>query len=611
MKGIKDKLKTGSRVEVLKLPYLVLATLILSTVGITYLYFQSARSKDSIRFNNEVNRIQTALETKIGLYAALLRSGRGYIESRKDLTRRGFANFVKSLELEKNYVGVQGIGYSVIVPPENREAITARMKTEGNTDFKIFPANERDSYQTIIYLEPDNERNRAAIGYDMSTEEMRRAAIERARDTGEAAATGKIILVQEIEAQKQFGFLIYLPIYKNGIIPETVAEKRENIQGYVYSPFRAGKFLNEIQQTTDTEDISVTIYDGTDNPKNIMAQTSLQSKEFFAPQIGEDFLEQNKLNVVGRNWIVKYNSLPSFANQSSVNWSPLIFFSGIAFSFLLFGMTYWESSVRAKLQTVAGELLESEEQKRQLLITEQDARKAAEKANQAKDEFISVVSHELRTPLNAIAGWTRILKTNELPEMKKELALEKIEKNLRQQIDLVDDLLAYSQMISEKTDFDKKEILFSELFEDVFEKIERRAQEKGIKLRKNNNLNGSKIVGDEDKLKIVVSNLLSNAVKFTPEGGTVEAELNKKDDEVQLVVKDDGIGISSKFIPFVFEKFVQADSSITRRHGGLGLGLAISKHIVTLHHGTIEAHSEGVGKGTVFIVKFPCKKNNY
>ena len=163
-------------------------------------------------------------------------------------------------------------------------------------------------------------------------------------------------------------------------------------------------------------------------------------------------------------------------------------------------------------------------------------------------------------------------------------------------------------MVSEETSLNKKEIVFSELFEDVYKKAEKQAQEKGIKLLKNNNLNGSKVVGDEEKLKTVVDNLLSNAIKFTPQGGTVKTELEKKDDEVQIVIKDDGIGISSKFMPHIFERFEQADSSITRRHGGLGLGLAISKHIVALHNGTIEAHSEGVGKGSVFVVKFPCKK---
>jgi signal transduction histidine kinase len=120
-------------------------------------------------------------------------------------------------------------------------------------------------------------------------------------------------------------------------------------------------------------------------------------------------------------------------------------------------------------------------------------------------------------------------------------------------------------------------------------------------------LNGSKIIGDEEKLRTVVNNILSNAVKFTPEGGTIEASLLKKDNKVYFTVIDDGIGISSKFMPYVFERFQQADSSITRRHGGLGLGLAICKHIVNLHNGSIEARSEGVGKGAEFIVKLPIK----
>lgn len=608
MAKVKDRLKAGKTVETLKLPYLVLATLILSTVGITYLYYQSARSKDANRFNNEVNRVQTALETRIGLYIALLRSGRGFIESRKDLNRSSFANFVKSLELAKNYVGVQGIGYTVIIPPEQREELVERMKDEGYADFKMFPETERESYQAIIYLEPLDERNQRAIGYDMFTETTRRAAMERARDTGVAAATGKVTLLQETDSEIQSGFLIYLPIYQDAVVPETVEQRRANIKGFVYSPFRAGNFLKEIQQITDTEGIGVTIYDGAKRAENMMARSSSTDGQYLVPQISEDFSAQNQMKVAGREWIIEYNSLPSFADQSSVGWTPLIFLSGIAFSFLLFGMTYWESSARAKLQTVAAELFESEKQKRQLLVQEQEARRLAEKANRAKDEFISVVSHELRTPLNAIAGWTRILKTKDLPETKKELALEKIERNLRHQTALVDDLLGYSQMISEKTSFDKEEVVFSEIFEDVYETLKEQAREKGIELHKNNKLNGSKVIGDEEKLKTVVSNLLSNAIKFTPEGGTIEADLEKKGNEVELVIKDDGIGISTQFMPHVFERFRQADSSITRKHGGLGLGLAISKHIVKLHRGTIEARSEGVGKGSVFIVKLPCEK---
>ncbi|HSK73921.1 MAG TPA: ATP-binding protein, partial [Pyrinomonadaceae bacterium] len=156
---------------------------------------------------------------------------------------------------------------------------------------------------------------------------------------------------------------------------------------------------------------------------------------------------------------------------------------------------------------------------------------------------------------------------------------------------------------------EEKPFVFSDALEEVVEKVEPRAREKGVELRKENHLNGSEVLGDEEKIKTVIANLLSNAIKFTPEGGIVEVEAETQGENIKVVVKDTGVGISSRFLPHIFERFRQADSSTTRRHGGLGLGLAISKQIVKLHKGTIEAHSEGEGKGAVFVVKIPVKEN--
>ena len=428
VKKFSERLESGRKIDIVKLPYLVLATLILLTIGSTYLFYQSAKSKDISRFNNEVTRIQSTIEARLGLYIALLKSGRGFIESDNTLTRKDFANFVGSLELDKNYTGVQGIGFSKVFTPEDRAALLERMKSEGYSDFKFFPDTERDSYQAIVYLEPNNEKNRQAIGFDMSTEPNRRAAIERARDTGEPAASSKIKLLQEVAPDIQSGFLIYLPIYKDGKQPRSIEERRENIRGYIYSPFRAGNFLKEIHRTTNADNIKLRIFDGESSPENLLAQTAVNIENAATPPINEQFIAETRMEIAGRNWTIQYETLPAFGEQSSVGWTPLIFISGIAFSFLLFGMTYWESSSRAKVQTIAAELFESENQKRKLLVQEKDARRAAEYANQAKDEFISVVSHELRTPLNAIAGWTRILKATYLNEEKRKSALEKIRK---------------------------------------------------------------------------------------------------------------------------------------------------------------------------------------
>lgn len=594
--------------EVLKFPYLILAVSIFITVGITYNFYQSAKNKDLIRFTNEISRVQFAIDNKINLYVALLKGGRGFVESSIDLNRKSFANYVESLNLEQNYASVQGIGYNKIIAPLELDKLAEQMEAEGYADFKVFPATNKDSYQAIIYLEPLNEKNQKAIGFDMSTEINRKTALERAADSGQSVATGKVNLVPENEIDREPGFLIYLPIYKNNEIPDSIEERRKNLVGYIFSPFRANEFLQEIQKTTAVSDISVKIYDGELKPENLLSQTVHNDNKNFVNQIDNDYATQKELSVEGRKWIIEYNSLPNFTEQSSVAWTPLIFLGGIIFSFLLFGMTYWETSARIKLQSTATKLLESETQKQALLENEQKARIVAEQANSTKDEFIAVVSHELRTPLNAIAGWIRILRTDNLSHNTKKLALEKIDKNLRLQTNLVEELLNYSEILSGNIKIGDKKVDFCRVFDHTFQEMELKAREKSIEFIKDNQLNGHHILGDEDKIKLVIYNLLTNAIKFTHSGGKVEAQASENEDNIQLSVKDNGRGISPDFLPHIFDRFSQADTSSTRSYGGLGLGLTISNHIVKLHNGVIEANSEGLNKGSTFTMKIPFYK---
>ena len=590
-----------------KFPFLVLAVCILLTVGATYSFYQSAKNKDSIRFSNEVKRIQLAVENKLNLYVALLKGGRGFVESNREIKRENFSDYVKSLELEKNYVGVQGIGFTKVIAAEEREAFVEKMKSEGYVEFNIFPAAEKNFYLIVTYLEPFNQSNQKSIGFDMSGESNRNEALDRARDSGEAASSAKVNLVQEKEEFSETGFLIFLPIYKDGKLPLSIEDRKKNIIGYIYSPFRASDFLSEIQNDKSASDIKLKIYDGEVSTENLLAKTTEPQKLSASNEIEENYTAQNVLNVAGRKWIIQYDSAPSFTAQSSLGWTPFIFIIGAIFSFLLFGMTYWETSARIKLQTTAAELFELEKQKQGLLEKEQKARLSAEQANNTKDEFIAIVSHELRTPLNSIAGWTRILRTDDLSDNTRKLALEKIEKNLRSQTKLVEELLDYSQIVSRTINFEGNEVNFSDVFENTFSEIEPTALEKNIEFIKDNQLNGHRVLGDEDKIKLVIHNLLSNAVKFTHSGGKVETAVIENDGAVQMIIKDNGKGISQEFLPHIFDRFTQADTSITRSSGGLGLGLTISNHIIKLHNGTIEANSEGIGKGSVFTVKVPLK----
>jgi signal transduction histidine kinase len=248
---------------------------------------------------------------------------------------------------------------------------------------------------------------------------------------------------------------------------------------------------------------------------------------------------------------------------------------------------------------------EAASQRDQLLRREQEARVEAEAANRAKDEFLAVVSHELRTPLNAMMGWARLLLDSELPPERKRHGLEVIERNASTQAQLIDDLLDISRIISGKVRIDPRPIRPIQFVEAAIESVRLAANAKGVRLQLALEPIGDEILGDRDRLQQVVWNLLSNAIKFTPRDGLVAVQLHGAGGHVEIAVTDSGQGIRPDFMPYVFERFRQADVSITRALGGLGLGLAIARHLVELHGGTIAAHSEGLGRGAVFTVRFP------
>jgi signal transduction histidine kinase len=228
------------------------------------------------------------------------------------------------------------------------------------------------------------------------------------------------------------------------------------------------------------------------------------------------------------------------------------------------------------------------------------------RASRAKDEFLAVVSHELRTPLSAIAGWARLLRDGRLDESGRARALETIERNAFAQARLIDDVLDVSRIIAGKLTVDKQRVAIEPIVENVVASFEPAVATKGLRLERKIAAQGAHVLGDPLRIAQVVTNLMANAVKFTDKGGTVEIRLSRDDGGVQLDVRDEGIGIASEFLPHVFERFRQGDASATRRHGGLGLGLAISRTIVEMHGGSIHAESEGSGRGATFCVKLPA-----
>jgi CheY-like chemotaxis protein/two-component sensor histidine kinase len=222
-----------------------------------------------------------------------------------------------------------------------------------------------------------------------------------------------------------------------------------------------------------------------------------------------------------------------------------------------------------------------------------------------KDEFLATLSHELRSPLNAMLGWTRLLNSRKFDEATTARALQTIERSAKSQAQLVEDLLDVSRIIQGKLRLNTRPVELVSVIEAAIETVRPAAQAKEIGIQSVLDPAAGPVAGDSDRLQQVVWNLVSNAIKFTPKGGCVQVRLERVNSHVEITVTDTGQGIESEFVPYVFERFRQADSSSTRVYSGLGLGLAIVRHLVELHGGTVLAYSEGQGKGATFTVKLP------
>ena len=260
----------------------------------------------------------------------------------------------------------------------------------------------------------------------------------------------------------------------------------------------------------------------------------------------------------------------------------------------------------AEMQRVEAERLRTANERLEAALErEQQARKATEEASYLKDEFLMTVSHELRTPLTAIYGWARVLGTKEMPKEDQQRALSAIERNAHAQTRLIDDLLDVSRAISGKLRLEMRRVTVADILNAAIETVNPAMAAKHITFDAQIDPETPPIAADPDRLQQVVWNLLSNAIKFTPDSGTVGLRLRRAGTHVEIEVTDSGDGITPDFLPYVFERFRQADTGSRRRYGGLGLGLAIVRHIVELHGGTVTAESEGEGRGSTFRVLLP------
>ena len=572
------------------LPWAVLLVTALFTVmGTTYVS-HVAQEQDRQRFQTAVQDMTAELHQRIDSSITLLRAGRAFFAARETVTRNEFAELVAHLELRARFPGVQGIGFTRRIDAGSVPALEVELRRQGARGFRVWPLDRpADERHVIVLLEPLNERNQAAIGFDAFSDPARRAAMQLAWETGEAVASGRIELLQELDNEDEPGFVVYLPVYRGGRRPATVADRRDALVGFVYCPFRARDLLDSLLHGQTRDTLVLRVYDGpAPDAEHLLFESSAEGRN-----VSRALTLTQSLQVAGREWTLFAGARPAFVGASS-RLVPVIFGLGIGIAVLLFLLTRAEAQAGAEAQQIARDLQRSEEE--------------LKVASRAKDEFLATLSHELRTPLNAILGWTRMLRLGHLDEERGRTALEVIERNARAQVQLIEDLLDVSRIITGKLRLELRTVAVNPVLEEAINTVRPSADAKGVRLVWRTEPDIGLILAAPDRLQQIIWNLLSNAIKFTPSGGSVELRASRGFDTIRLVVRDTGVGIHPAFLPHVFERFRQADSTTTRSHSGVGLGLAIVRHLVELHGGSIAAASDGEGKGSTFTVTFPRLK---
>lgn len=571
--------------------WVVLALSFLITALAWWVSSRALEERQLDRFTSTSKDLTSAIQNRLETYAMLLRAGTAMFDAHTEISRQEWAVFVDHLNLSENYPGIQGIGYSAVVKSVEKEAFIAKIRAEGFPDFSITPSLSGD--QTAIqYLEPFDWRNRRAFGFDMTSEQTRRTAMEAARDTGEPQLTARVILKQEVTTDVQFGFLMYYPVYDQKQQTQSLESKQKALLGFVYSPFRIRDFVDGILSHAQ-QNISYRIYDD-----NSLTEEHLLFSTVDKPH--NQLTQVQALQFGQRTWLVQTFANASYLAEGDVDRPMIIAIGGVLIDLFLF----------LSIATIANrkkqvELLAQQITKDLAIKTEQ-----AETAAKTKSHFLANMSHELRTPITAILGFSE-LGSAQANADKAHHYFSHIHYSGQHLLSLVSDIIDFSHLESGKVTLNSHPFFAQHTIQNIQHIFHHKAVEKGLILQITTNTLAPAYLGDEGRIKQILINLLDNAIKFTREGYVhldIQAQtITETQQRLTFSVTDTGVGMSMEHIQMLFQAFQQADISNTRQFGGTGLGLAICNRLVQLLGGNRLEVSSILNKGSRFSFAIPLQ----
>ena len=598
--------------------YVVLLVALILTLLACYYVRENVGYSERSRFNETVMAAQNAIDNRVNSYIDAMRGARGLFYASDTVEEEEWSGYANGIELEDRYEGMRILGYAERVEPAQKSAFDEELsqiyQKEGRSSPTLRPGGERSEYFPMTYIQPLDEVNSRLLGYDTYTRPDHRATMDRARDTGEPASTGKVYLLSEAPSGSEAnlalkpGFVVYLPIYRKGESTDTVDQRRSALDGFVVGALDAEGLFRGIFGESYDPSIDFEVYDGERwAPKNLLydmdtvlrAGESQEPSSFIEtvgkfsglsanrpggiPKLSRDDI---RLDLAGQQWSLYFEALPGFEGVEESRLPLFVLLSGLAVSLLLFGVTYM--LVRSRVRT--------EKARRDL----EDANRELEATNRELEAFSYSVSHDLRAPLRSIDGFSQILLedyADELDEDGKDF-LSRVRAATQRMGRLIDDLLGLSRVT--RGTMNRERVNLSALAEEVAEDLREARPERTVEFSAQE---GREVWGDSRLLRVALENLIGNAWKFTekePEARVefgVDEELSRKGRVPVYYVRDNGAGFEMAYADKLFGAFQRLHGS--DEFEGTGIGLATVQRIVHRHGGRVWAEGE-VGRGATF-----------
>ena len=573
---------------------------LLFIAGLLVTVFASIQVKGSIE-EEAVKQVSAAydqatlkIQERLNTYAQILRGGAGLFAASETVRRTAWRDYVEKLRTEETVPGVQGIGFSQVIPPGQLEAHVESIRREGFPEYTVRPPGERATVTSIIYLEPFRDRNLRAFGFDMFSESVRRAAMEQARDTGNVALSGKVELVQETAKDVQAGTLMYVPVYRNGSPTGSVEERRSALLGWAYSPFRMNDLMIGILRQwegVEGKDIDLQIYDGQDVAPDALL---FDSQSNINPNTQSLFYQERRLDFNGRQWLLVFDRTISAANLSYAN-AWFLFFGGLIISGLLLSLTLSIIRTRTNAERIAGELVAT------IVDRETALAQHAEALAQSNAELTRlgvVMAHHFQEPSRRLVSFAKRLqeKSALVSDDDSRQSLEFIEQQAERLSVLVHDAQHYLSLESTKVDAGETVDSGIVLRQRIAATETRQAE---IIIREPL----PRVSLDAKRLADIFAILLDNALRYSRTEYPLRIEVSAvvSGDRAVFRFADNGSGIAPEHRMQVFELFTRL---VPNSVPGTGMGLALVHKIVQQAGGDVSVE-DGLDGGACFVFDLP------